>query len=201
MNGTLDDGLPSDSSTRPYGSFIFIRKVLASTASKPATEAIIFWPIESRAAQRLIDAMQSSEVTGWPLLHTRPSRRVKVQVSLSADTSHLSTICGWTCELLVEREQHVPDEIAEAALDIGGGPDRIEDLQIRVHHRPDRLRAGGRCTEQPGDARRGHEQRDWLPEIDHGRPLHLPRAIFARFKPFCEQWLDRTPLTQESSCC
>jgi hypothetical protein len=42
MKGTLDDGLPSDSSTRPYGSFIFILKVLASVASKPVTEASIF---------------------------------------------------------------------------------------------------------------------------------------------------------------
>ena len=31
MKGTFDDGLPSDCSTRPYGSFIFILKVLAST--------------------------------------------------------------------------------------------------------------------------------------------------------------------------
>ncbi len=97
MKGTLDDGLPSDSSTRPYGSFIFILKVLASTASKPATEASIFWPIESRAPQRLIDWMQSSDVTGVPSLHSRPSRKVKVQVSLSGETSHLSTISGWTC--------------------------------------------------------------------------------------------------------
>ena len=53
MNGTFDDGLPSDCSTRPYGSFIFILKVLASTASKPATEPIIFWPIESVARPAL----------------------------------------------------------------------------------------------------------------------------------------------------
>src|SRR5437763_8765678 len=99
MKSTFDDGLPSDSSTRPYGSFIFILKVLASTASKPATEASIFWPIESRAPQRLIEAMQSSEVTGLPSDHTRPSRKVKVQVSLSADTSYLSTICGFTANL------------------------------------------------------------------------------------------------------
>src|SRR5262245_31661458 len=99
MNSTFDDGLPSDSSTRPYGSFIFILKVLASAASKPATEAIIFWPIESRAPQRLIEAMQSSAVTGLPSDQTNPSRRVKVQVSLSSDTLHLSTICGLTSNL------------------------------------------------------------------------------------------------------
>src|SRR5215471_10121201 len=96
MNGTFEDGLPSDCRTRPYGSFIVILKVLGSTTSKPWTEAIIFWPIESRTPQRLIEAMQSSDVTGVPLLHCRPSRSVKVQVSLSADTSYLSTIWGFT---------------------------------------------------------------------------------------------------------
>ena len=96
MKGTFDDGLPSDCSTRPYGSFIFILKVLASTTSRPTTEPIIFWPIESRAAQRLIEATQSSAVTGLPSCHSRPSRSVKVQVSLSADTSYLSTIWGFT---------------------------------------------------------------------------------------------------------
>ncbi len=55
-----------------------------------------FWPIVSRAPQRLIDCMQSSEVTGVPSCHSRPSRRVKVHTVLSADTSYLSTICGFT---------------------------------------------------------------------------------------------------------
>ena len=48
----------------------------------------------SRAPQRLIDAMQSSAVTGAPSCHSRPSRSVKVQVSLSALISWRSTICG-----------------------------------------------------------------------------------------------------------
>ncbi len=73
-------------------------KVRASTASKPATEAIIRWPIESRAAQRLIEAMQSSEVTGSPLLHLL-ARRVNVQVSWSGETLQLSTISGFTSSL------------------------------------------------------------------------------------------------------
>ena len=55
-----------------------------------------FWPIASRAPQRLIEAMQSSEVTGLPSCHSRPSRRVKVHTVLSGDTSYLSTICGFT---------------------------------------------------------------------------------------------------------
>ena len=58
---------------------------------------ISFWPIESLAPQRLIEATQSSAVTGLPSCHSRPSRSVKVQVSLSGETSHLSTICGLIC--------------------------------------------------------------------------------------------------------
>jgi hypothetical protein len=96
MNGTFDDGLPSESSTRPYGSLSAMVKVLSFTAFISATNSIIFWPIASRAAQRLIEATQSSAVTGLPSCHSSPSRRVKVHSFLSADTSCLSTICGFT---------------------------------------------------------------------------------------------------------
>ena len=69
-------------------------KVFGSLAVIESTNDITFWPSESLAAQRLIEATQSSAVTGLPSCHSRPSRRVKVQVSLSAETSYLSTICG-----------------------------------------------------------------------------------------------------------
>jgi hypothetical protein len=42
-------------------------------------------------------------------------------------------------ELLVEREQRVVDQVAVVAHDVGGGPDRIEDLEIRMHHDLERL--------------------------------------------------------------
>ncbi|CKS91924.1 Uncharacterised protein [Mycobacterium tuberculosis] len=48
----------------------------------------------SRLAQRLMEATTSSLVTGLPSWNSRPSRSVKVQVLLSGDTFHLSTICG-----------------------------------------------------------------------------------------------------------
>ena len=75
-----------------------MRKVRASTASKPSTTASILWPIESRAPQRFSEAMQSSAVTGWPLLHLL-SRRVKVQVRWSGEMSQVSTICGLASNL------------------------------------------------------------------------------------------------------
>src|SRR5262249_47882201 len=80
MKGTLEEGLPSPSSTRPVGSLSLMTKVLASSASTPETNVISFWPVESFAAHRLIEAMQSSDVTGWPSCHSRPSRGVKVCV-------------------------------------------------------------------------------------------------------------------------
>jgi len=96
MNGTFDDGLPSDSSTRPYGSFSFMVNVLSFCAFSSTTKSISFWPIGSRAPQRLKEATQSSAVTGLPSCHSSPSRKVKVHSVLSADTSCLSTICGLT---------------------------------------------------------------------------------------------------------
>ena len=71
-------------------------KVLASTALNSLTKSMSFRPIASRAPQRLIEGMQSSEVTGVPSCQARPSRRVKVHSVLSAETSYFSTICGLT---------------------------------------------------------------------------------------------------------
>src|SRR5215475_14786628 len=87
MKGTLEEGLPSPNSTRPVGDVSFMMKVLGPFASKPSTNVISFWPVESLAAQRLMEATQSSAVTGCPSCQRRPSRRVKVCDSLSAETS------------------------------------------------------------------------------------------------------------------
>ncbi len=64
MKGTFDEGLPSACSNRPNGSLREMRKLCASRALISATTAIICWPSESRTAQRLIEATQSSAVTG-----------------------------------------------------------------------------------------------------------------------------------------
>ena len=78
MNGTFDETLPSASSTRPNGSLSTMAKVLASIVFSSPVAFSSSWPKASRAPQRLIEAMQSSEVTGVPSLHSRPSRRVMV---------------------------------------------------------------------------------------------------------------------------
>ena len=77
MNGTLESGLPSAGSTSPVGSLSLSSNVVASSAVRPSTKVISFWPMASRAAQRLIEATQSSAVTGWPSCQRRPSRKVK----------------------------------------------------------------------------------------------------------------------------
>src|SRR5215831_19577933 len=78
MNGAADEGLPRPSRTSPVGALRLMRKVLASTTEKSLTKDIIFCPIASLAPQRLIDATQSSEVTGVPSCQSRPSRSVSV---------------------------------------------------------------------------------------------------------------------------
>ena len=66
MKGTLDEGLPSAKMSRPVGSFSLMTKVRASFAVIVSTNDITFWPSESLMLQRLIEATQSSAVTGAP---------------------------------------------------------------------------------------------------------------------------------------
>jgi hypothetical protein len=78
MNGVFDDGLPSPASTSPVGEERTIRKVLAFTTGMSLTKVRSFWPIVSLAPQRLIEATQSSAVTGLPSCQSKPSRKVIV---------------------------------------------------------------------------------------------------------------------------
>jgi hypothetical protein len=96
MKGTLEEGLPSASSTKPQASRRKMRNVFASGASMRSTKLISFWPIASRLPQRAIEAATSSPVTGLPSWNSRPSRSVKVHRRWSGLTVHLSTICGCT---------------------------------------------------------------------------------------------------------
>jgi hypothetical protein len=77
MKGTLTSGLPSAGNTSAVGSLSLSSKVLASRTVRVAPKVMSFWPTASRVAQRLIEATQSSAVTGRPSCHFNPSRRVK----------------------------------------------------------------------------------------------------------------------------
>ena len=94
MTGSGAFGLPSTSSKSGNGSLRTSLKVLASTASSEAMSASSILPSESRPAHRFSEDTQSAAVTGVPSCHLRPSRKVKVQVSLSGLVCQLSTICG-----------------------------------------------------------------------------------------------------------
>ena len=87
MNGTYTLGLPSAGSTSPVGSLRTIRNVRVLTTTRSFMNVMSFWPKLSRAPHRLMEATQSSAVTGLPSCHVRPSRSVIVYVSLSALTS------------------------------------------------------------------------------------------------------------------
>ena len=94
MTGNGAFGLPSTSSNSGNGSLRTSLNVFASTASSDTVAASNILPRASRPPQRLSEATQSAAVTGAPSCHFNPSRRTKVQVSLSALLCQVSTICG-----------------------------------------------------------------------------------------------------------
>jgi hypothetical protein len=57
----------------------------------------------------------------------------------------------------IGREQRIVDHVAVIARDVGGGPDRVEDLEIRMRHDPQRRlrlgRAGDAQRQRRGDGR------------------------------------------------
>ena len=59
--------------------------------------------------------------------------------------------------LLVGGEQGVVDHVAVVARDVGRGPDRIEDLQVRVHHDLQRRLRGGRHRHREAEGGGGHQ--------------------------------------------
>ena len=94
MNGTLLEGLPSASRTRPNGSFSSSTKLFLSVACSLPVAANMSLPSGSFLPQRISEATQSSEVTGGPSWKRRPSRSVKLYFMASRLTVYLSTICG-----------------------------------------------------------------------------------------------------------
>ncbi|KAG1218736.1 hypothetical protein G6F68_021520 [Rhizopus microsporus] len=78
MNGAVPVGLDRARSARSVGSFMTMRKLLSSMTSILSVNFSSVRPMPSPAAQRLIDATQSSEVTGLPSCHFWPARNVIV---------------------------------------------------------------------------------------------------------------------------
>ena len=97
----------------------------------------------------------------------------------SGDTVVRSTICGLIRKLLVRAEQRVVHEIAVVARDVGGRPDRIEDLQIGLRHEakglPAVLGVDRRRAQRHGGSRRGRASDD-LSATD-AIHLHFPVIV------------------------
>jgi hypothetical protein len=78
MKGTLLDGFPNASITGPKRSANSSVNVFLSTGAIFPVYAIRSWPKRSFLPQRFSDSTQSSETTGCPSCHRRPSRSVNV---------------------------------------------------------------------------------------------------------------------------
>src|SRR5262249_32252939 len=76
--GHVRRGLPERAQHQAGGLLSTILNVFGLTIWKSFTKDMSFWPIESLAPQRLMEATQSSAVTGLPSCHASPSRRVSV---------------------------------------------------------------------------------------------------------------------------
>ena len=77
MKSGRELSLARPSSSSEVGCLSTTRNCFASTASMRSISVISTCPVASASAQRLIEAMQSSDVTGAPSCHFRPSRSVK----------------------------------------------------------------------------------------------------------------------------
>jgi hypothetical protein len=85
---------PSPYSIWLNGRFSQMRKRRSSMVSISFVAASNGCPNESREPQRRTDIAQSFAWTGSPSWNVKPSRKVNVQVSPSADTSCPAHICG-----------------------------------------------------------------------------------------------------------
>ncbi len=107
MNGTLDDGLPSASRTRPNGCESSSVNVFLSTGASFAVWAASSRPSGSRFDQRLSDSTASSAVTAAPSWNLRPSRSANDHFRPLFVDAYLSTICG-----LMARCSSVPKRVS-----------------------------------------------------------------------------------------
>src|SRR5262249_39332211 len=81
MKGTLLEGFPRASSTEPKRSASSNVNVVLSRGAIFPVCAIRSWPKRSFCPQRFSDSTQSSDTTGCPSCHRRPSRSVNVYFS------------------------------------------------------------------------------------------------------------------------
>ena len=138
-------------------------------------------PHAGRAASSAwMEATTSFASTGSLSWKRRPSRRRKVQVRPSAETSSPSTICGCGSSCLVHAVEQVPHHRRGVAHDVLRAPDRVEIGEVRLRHeaqRPRRgaLRQGGRGKARGAERRGGGAGRGFQ-EAPAIHPILLPTA-------------------------
>ena len=184
MNGTFEDGLPRPKMRRPVGSLSLIVKVFGSSPTViDSTKVISFWPSASLAPQRLIEAMQSSAVTGLPSCQSEPVAQREGVGQLVRRLVVFLDHLRLDLALLVHREERVVDHVAVVAGDVGRGPDRIDDLEVRMHDDAQRRLRRGR--ERPHGGARGERdgcRRDLPTPVHAGLPLQIAGAPRARLR-------------------
>jgi len=131
MNGTLLDGLPRASSTAPKGSLSSSVNVFLSDAASLPVAAVSSLPSEVLLPPALDrhDAVFGGH--GLAIVELEPvaqrERPLHVVAADGVPVHHLRL----DLEARVAGEQRVVDEIGVVPGDVGRGPDRVEDLQVR----------------------------------------------------------------------
>ena len=159
MNGTFDDGLPSAKMSRPVCSLSLIVKVLASPTVIAVDEGhhllaerVLRGPALDRG-DAVLGRDRRTVVPGQSVAQReRIGELVRRNVVL---VDHLRLDLA----LLVHREERVVDHVAVIAGDVGGGPDRVDDLEVGMHHHLQgglricaarQCKHGGGCGNLPG---------------------------------------------------
>ena len=181
MKGTAEDGLPRPKIRRPVGSLSLTVKVFGVVGRHRLDEAhqLLAGGVLGAPALDRGDA-----VLGRDRLAVVPEEAVaqregvgELVRALGVSLDHLRLDLA----LLVHREEGVVDHVAVVAGDVGRGPDRIDDLEVRMHHdlqRRLRLRERSRRGARGERDRRG---REFPSHVHAGLPPASSRAREACF--------------------
>ena len=178
MNGTFEEGFPSPSTDEASWLFELYQKCLGVLDLEVCDEGHQFLtggilrcpPLDRRDTIVCCDRLA--------IVRSRPSRSTNVYISLSADTSYRVDHLRFDFASRIRREQCIVDHIAVIAHDVGSRPDRIEDLEIRVHDNTQHfLRMGGY-------AKQGCRYHCRCSQGEVAGIAHLPFYLLFRFSLF-----------------
>src|SRR5271165_4323945 len=193
---------PRASSTGPKGSASSSVNVFLSTGAIFPVCAIRSWPRRSFFPQRFNDSTQSSDSTGCPSCHHEAV--AQHEVVLHAVRRHGGPVdhLWFDLKVLVRAEEGVVHKIAVVARDVGGRPDGIEDLQVRLRHETEGLPFLLRSDRRRAQRRDGGGRSRALDDLSATDAAHhrLPSHLGGDSAP-CDQcrWsTGRMPVVPES---